>query len=79
MEKNELEFETLKSNKNRLYLFIGIVCVVVLLITIIISKTFAKYRVTDSVPIIHSEINYTPYDFKIMAMYQKSDTGNIQK
>ena len=75
MEKSELEFETLKSNKNRLYLLCGIVCVVVLLITIIVSNTFAKYRVTDSVPLIDGVINYTPYDFKVMAMYQESDTG----
>ena len=41
MKTNELEFETLKSNKNRLYLLCGIVCVVVLLITVIVSNTFA--------------------------------------
>ena len=76
MKTNELEFETLKSNKNRLYLLCGIVCVVVLLITIIVSNTFAKYRVTDSVPIINSEINYKVPDLNMVSLYVANEDGS---
>ena len=76
MEKSELEFETLKSNKNRLYLLCGIVCVVVLLITVIVSNTFAKYRVRDSVPIINSEINYKVPDLNMVSLYVTNEEGD---
>ena len=76
MEKSELEFETLKSNKNRLYLLCGIVCVVVLLITIIVSNTFAKYRVSDSIPIINSEINYKVPDLNMVSLYVANEEGD---
>ena len=76
MKNNELEFETLKSDKNRLYLLCGIVCVVVLLITIIVSNTFAKYRVTDSVPIINSEINYKVPDLNMVSLYVANEDGS---
>ena len=76
LKNNELEFETLKSNKNRLYLLCGIVCVVVLLITIIVSNTFAKYRVTDSVQIINSEINYKVPDLNMVSLYVANEDGS---
>ena len=76
MEKNELEFETLKSNKNRLYLLCAIVCVVVLLITVIVSNTLAKYRVTNSVPIINSEINYKVPDLNMVSLYVANEDGS---
>ena len=75
MKNNELEFETLKSNKNRLYLLCGIVCVVVLLITIIVSNTFAKYRVTDTVPLINGEINYKVPDLNMVSLYVANEEG----
>ena len=75
MEKNELEFETIKSNKNRIYLLCGIVCVVVLLITVIVSNTLAKYRVTNSVPIINSEINYKVPDLNMVSLYIANEEG----
>ena len=76
MKNNKLEFETLKSNKNRLYLLCGIVRVVVLLITIIVSNTFAKYRVRDSVPIINSEINYKVPDLNMVSLYVANEDGS---
>ena len=75
LKNNELEFETIKSNKNRLYLLCGIVCVVALLITIIVSNTLAKYRVTDSVPIINSEINYKVPDLNMVSLYVANEDG----
>ena len=69
-----MEFEVLKKSHVKRNIVIGVVAVLIIS-AIILNFTSAKYRATDSVPIIHSEINYTPYDFKVMAMYQESDTG----
>ena len=47
LKSDNIEFETLKSNKNRLYLLCGIVCVVVLLV-VVTTFTMARYRTTQS-------------------------------
>ena len=72
---NNLEFETLHSNKHRIYFLIGFVCVVVLLVVFIVSRSHAKYRVVESIPLVKGTINYTPYDFKMVAMYQEDGNG----
>ena len=55
---------------------IVIVLIAVLIISaVILNFTRAKYRVTDTVSLINGTVNYIPYDFKIMAMYQESDSG----
>ena len=55
---------------------IVIVLIAIFIISaIVLNFTSARYRVTDTVPLINGRVNYTPYDFKIMAMYQESDTG----
>ena len=64
-----IEFETLHSNKHRIYLLCGIVCVVVLMVTLIITTSKAKYRTTQSIPFIQGTINFSPYDYKTVAMY----------
>ena len=69
-----MEFKVLKRNNIKRNVII-VIFIIVIISAVILNYTLAKYRVTDSVPIIHSEINYTPYDFKIMAMYQEDDTG----
>ena len=71
----EVEFETLHSNKHRIRFFVSFVCVVVLLVLFIVGRSHAKYRVTQSIPLVNGTINYTPYDFKMIAMYQKDDSG----
>ena len=42
---------------------------------IILNFTRAKYRVTQSISLVNGTINYTPYDFKMIAMYQVNDSG----
>ena len=69
----EIEFETLHSNKHRIYLLCGIVCVVVLMVTFIITTSKAKYRVTQSIPLIQGTINFSPSDLNIVAMYLNQD------
>ena len=68
-----IEFETIKSHKNRLYFLCGIVCVVVLLVVFVVTRSHAKYRTTESIPLINGTINYTPYDLKMVAMYQEEN------
>ena len=73
-----IEFETLHSNKYRIHFLIGFVCVVVLLVVFIVGRSQAKYRVTQSIPLVNGTINYTPYDFKLVAMYQQNDSGEYE-
>ena len=69
MKNKEIEFETLHSNKHRIYLLCGIVCVVVLMVTLIVTTSRAKYRVTESMPLIQGTINFSPSDLNLMAVY----------
>ncbi|CDF11552.1 unknown [Mycoplasma sp. CAG:776] len=68
-----MKIETLKTNKKRIYFLCGFVCVVILLLVLITNNSLAKYRTTQSIPLINGTINYTPYDFKVIAMYQEEN------
>ena len=63
-----IEFETIKSHKNRLYSLCGFVCVVVLLVIFVVTRSHAKYRVTQSIPLVNGTINYTLPDLNIIAI-----------
>ena len=65
----EIEFETLHSNKHRIYLLCGIVCVVVLMVTLIITTSKAKYKTTQSLPLINGTINYELSDLNLIGAY----------
>ena len=67
--KNKIEFETLHSNKHRIYLLCGIVCVVVLMVTLIITTSKAKYKTTQSLPLINGTINYDLSDLNLIGAY----------
>ena len=77
MKNKEIEFETLHSNKKRIYFLCGFVCVVVLFVLFIIGRSHAKYRVTQSIPLVNGTINYTPYDLKLVAMFQENDLYTV--
>ena len=64
-----IEFETIKSHKNRLYFLCGFVCVVVLLIIFVVTRSHAKYRVTQSIPLVNGTINYALPDLNIVGLY----------
>ena len=64
-----IEFETIKSNKNRLYFLCGFVCVVVLLVVFVVTRSHAKYRVTQSIPLVNGTINYSLSDLNIVGLY----------
>ena len=69
-----MEFEVLKRTHLKRNILIGVL-IVGIITTVVLNFTRAKYRVTQSIPLVNGTINYTPYDFKMIAMYQMSDTG----
>ena len=73
MEKKNIEFETNHSNKKRIYFFCGFVCVVVLLVVFIVSKSHAKYRVTQSIPLVNGTVNYELSDLNLVGVYIQGD------
>ncbi len=75
--KKEIEFETLHSNKHRIYLLCGIVCIVVLMVTLIVTTSKAKYRTTESIPLIQGTINFSPSDLNLMAVYLNKNGDTI--
>ena len=69
-----MEFEVLKRSRLKRNIIIGI-AVVAIISAVILNFTRAKYRTAQSMPLYNATVNYTPYDFKMVAMYQESDTG----
>ncbi len=74
-----MKFVTLKSfDKKKLLIPTLIITSLILVVTLFVSH--AEFTSTDHVTIVDGVINYTPYDFKVMAMYiqQNSciDTNN---
>ena len=61
-----MEFEVLKRSHLKRNIIIGVAAVLIIS-AIILNFTRAKYRVTDSIPLIHSIINYSPGDIIITA------------
>ena len=69
-----MEFEVLKRGHVKRNITIGIVAVFIIS-AIILNFTSAKYRVSDSVPIIHSEINYKVPDLNMVSLYVANEEG----
>lgn len=69
-----MKFEVLKKSHLKRNIIIGLV-VVVVIAAIVINFTRAKYRTTQTLPLINGTVNYAPYDFKMVAMYQENDSG----
>ena len=73
MEKKNIEFETYHSNKKRIYFFCGFVCVVVILVVFIVGGSHAKYRVTQSIPLVNGTVNYELSDLNLVGVYIQGD------
>ena len=71
-------FEVLHRSKKKKFIIAGCFLVVIL-VAIVLGITFAKYRVARSIPLASGTINYVPYDFSILAMYQQSDSGEYEE
>ena len=69
-----MKFEVLKRSYLKRNIIIGVLGVAIIS-TVVLNFTRAKYRVTESIPLVNRTINDTPYDFKVIAMYQENDNG----
>ena len=69
MKNKEIEFKTLHSNKKRIHFLYAFVCVVLLLIVFIIGRSFAKYRITWSIPLVNGTINNDLANLNAIAVY----------
>ena len=67
-----MNFEVLKKNHLKRNILIAVVIVFVLSAAIL-TFTKAKYRITQSIPLIQGTINYSPSDLNIVAMYLNQD------
>ena len=63
-----MEFEVLKKSHLKRNILIGVL-VVGVISAVVLNFTRAKYRVTQSIPLVNGTINYTPYDLNIVALY----------
>ena len=73
-----MEFEVLHRSKKKKFIIAGCFLVVIL-VAIVLGITFAKYRVARSIPLASGTINYVPYDFSILTMYQQNDSGEYEE
>ena len=62
-----MKFEVLKQSHLKRNILIGVV-VVLILIALILTFTRAKYRVTESIPLVNGTINYSLADLNIVAI-----------
>ena len=63
-----MEIETLKKSYIKRNILIGVV-VVLIISAIVLNFTRARYRVTQSIPLVNGTINYILYDLNIVALY----------
>ena len=69
-----MEFEVLKRSHLKRNVIIGVVAVFIISAAIL-NFTRAKYRVSDSVPIIYSKINYKVPDLNMVSLYIANEEG----
>ena len=63
-----MTFETLKRSHLKRNIIIALIAVGIIS-AVVLNFTRAKYRTTQSMPLINGTINYAPYDYKAVAMY----------
>ncbi len=63
-----MNFETLKKSHLKRNIIIGVV-VVLVVSAVILNFTRAKYRVTQSIPLVNGTINYSLADLNVVALY----------
>ena len=69
-----MKIETLKKSHLKKNIIIGVV-VVAMISAVILNFTRAKYRVTESIPLVNGIINYSLADFNAVAIYVNGDSG----
>ena len=69
-----MDFEVLKQSHLKRNIIIGVV-VVAIISAVILNFTRAKYRVTESIPLVNGTINYSLADLNAVAIYINGDSG----
>ena len=72
-----MKFEVLKRSHLKRNIIIGVIAVM-LISAIILNFTRAKYKVTQSIPLVNGTINYSLADFNAVAIYIENDSGYEQ-
>ena len=63
-----MKFEVLKRSHLKRNILIGVV-VVLVLSAIVLTFTKAKYKITESIPLVNGTINYELSDFNLIGAY----------
>ena len=71
-----MKYEVLKRSHLKRNIVIGLL-VVALISSLIINFTRAKYRTTQSMPLIQGTINFSPSDLNLMAVYLNKNGETI--
>ena len=71
-----MDFEILKRSHVKRNILIAVI-VVFILSAVILTFTKAKYRVTESIPLIQGTINFSPSDLNLMAVYLNKNGETI--
>ena len=69
-----MNFEVLKKSHLKRNIIIG-VAVILIISAVILNFTRAKYRVTESIPLVNGTINYDLADSNLVGVYINSDSG----
>ena len=69
-----MNFEILKRSHLKRNIIIGVVAVLIIS-AVILNFTRAKYRVTESIPLVNGTINYSLADLNAVAIYVNGDNG----
>lgn len=72
-----MKFEVLKKSHLKRNVLIGIL-VIGVISTVVLNFTRAKYRTTESIPLVNRTIEYIPYDLKMVIMYQAKEMENMK-
>ncbi len=72
-----MKIETLKKSHLKRNIMIGVVGVLIISV-MILNFTRAKYRTTQSIPLVNGTINYSMADFNAVAIYVNGDNGYIK-
>ena len=72
--RDTMEFETLKKSHLKRNIIIGVVAVLIVS-AIILNFTRAKFRTTESIPLVNGTINYNLADLNAVAIYINGDSG----
>ncbi len=64
-----MKIEILKKD-NKKKIAIGIIAIISIISVLIFARSFVKYKLTQSIPLVNGTINYTVPDLNMIAIYQ---------